>query len=103
MSGYLRARGLVVARDRVRQSLRRIDPLSSAGRWSRAVTRRTYNVPTPNSLWHIDAHMKLVRYTSHAKTCKLNKDRHTSGFVLLNYKGRSRSSYSDIAGDDECR
>jgi len=62
MSGYLRASGLVVQRNRVRQSLNRIDPLGSACRWGRAVTRRTYSVPTPNSLWHLDSHMKLVRY-----------------------------------------
>jgi len=62
MSGYLRASGLVVQRHRVRQSLNRVDPLGSACRWGRAVTRRTYSVPTPNSLWHLDSHMKLVRY-----------------------------------------
>jgi len=62
MSGYLRAGGIIVQRDRARQSLRRVDPLSSAARWSHTVTRRLYSVPTPNSLWHIDSHMKLVRY-----------------------------------------
>jgi len=62
VSGYLRASGLVVQRNRVRQSLKRIDPLGSACRWGKAVTRRTYSVPTPNSLWHLDSHMKLVRY-----------------------------------------
>ena len=62
MSGYLRARGLVLQREHVRQSLVRVDPLGSAVRWSRTVTRRTYRVATPNSLWHLDAHMKLVRY-----------------------------------------
>jgi hypothetical protein len=61
MQGYLRAQGVCVQRDRLRRSLRRVDPLGSAIRWSRTVARRTYNVPTPNSLWHFDAHMKLVR------------------------------------------
>ena len=62
MYGYLSASGLRVQRQRIRQSLQRINPLSSAARWSRTVTRRTYKVPTPNSLWHLDGHMKLVRF-----------------------------------------
>ena len=62
MTGYLRASGLQIQRHRIRQSLKRVEQLGSAERWSRAVTRRTYNVPTPNSLWHLDSHMKLVRY-----------------------------------------
>ena len=37
MSGYLRAGGIIVQRDRARQSLRRVDPLSSAARWSHIV------------------------------------------------------------------
>jgi hypothetical protein len=62
VTGYLRARGITVQRSRVRQSIRRVDPVGAAGRWSRTVTRRTYSVPTPNALWHLDAHMKLVRW-----------------------------------------
>ena len=61
ISGYFRARGLVVQREQVRQRLKRVDPLGASARRSRAVTRRTYSVPTPNALWHIDSHMKLVR------------------------------------------
>lgn len=60
--GYLRGSGIKVQRQRVRDSLTRVDALGSAARWSRTVTRRTYKVPTPNSLWHFDGHMKLVRY-----------------------------------------
>lgn len=60
-NGYLRAARLIVRRARVRRSLRRVDPASSASRW-RTVNRRTYSVPTPNSLWHLHSHMKLVRY-----------------------------------------
>ena len=71
MSGYLRASGLVIQRDRVRQSLKRVDTLGSASRWSRTVTRRTYSVPTPNSLWHLDAHMKLIRFASYVVQTKM--------------------------------
>jgi hypothetical protein len=63
MRAYLTVGGSVVQRARVRQSLNRVDPPAAAKRWSKTVKRRVYNVPTPNSLWHMDAHMKLVRYT----------------------------------------
>ena len=54
MYGSLRARGLKVARERIRSTLRAIDPLSSALRWPAGLTkRRPYSVAGPNSLWHI--------------------------------------------------
>jgi len=87
MNGYLRTRGLVVQRERVRQSLKRIDPLSSSSRWARAVMRRTYSVPTPNSLWHLDSHMKLCRYNILSKQNYQLLDRRTVSeifFVLAN-------------------
>ncbi|PIK54061.1 hypothetical protein BSL78_09042 [Apostichopus japonicus] len=62
MKAYLEVDGAVVQRSRVRDSLRRVDPHSAAKRWSKTVKRRTYHVPTPNSLWHMDGHMKLVRW-----------------------------------------
>ena len=61
MCGYLRGRGIIVQRDRVRASMRRTDALGTAARWSRTATRRVYSVQTPNALWHIDSHLKLVR------------------------------------------
>lgn len=61
MVGYLRARGKVVQRRKVRAILADVDPLGTASRWSRGIQRRTYSVPTPNSLWHMDAHLKLIR------------------------------------------
>ena len=52
--GSLRANGIIVTRERVRQMLRRIDPLGTALRWPVGATkRRPYSVPGPNSLWHI--------------------------------------------------
>ena len=54
MWGSLRARGLKVTRERVRQTLRSIDPISVALRWPAGATkRRPYSVAGPNSLWHI--------------------------------------------------
>lgn len=63
IQGYLRADGQVIQRQRVRASLRRVDPDGTSERWSAAVHRRVYSVATPNTLWHMDGHMKLIRYT----------------------------------------
>ena len=51
--GLLRARGYCVSRARVRDAIRQIDPLSTALRWHTITHRRQYQVPSPNSLWHI--------------------------------------------------
>ncbi|PIK53911.1 hypothetical protein BSL78_09133 [Apostichopus japonicus] len=61
MAAYLKVKGIVVQRSRIRASLNRVDP-SVAKRWSQTVKRRVYAVPAPNSLWHMDGHMKLVRW-----------------------------------------
>ena len=43
-----------VTRERVRQSLRSIDPIGVVLRWPAGATRRRpYSVAGPNSLWHI--------------------------------------------------
>lgn len=49
--GGIRARGLIVQRRRVRESIGRVDPVSRALRRHTVVYRRVYNVPTHNSLW----------------------------------------------------
>jgi hypothetical protein len=51
VQGALRSRGLRIQRRRVLESLRRLDPITSALRQSRRIIRRTYRVPGPNSLW----------------------------------------------------
>ena len=54
--------GFKVQRHRVRQSLVRINPEAAAQRAiAQSVTRRTYRVAGPNSLWHIDGNHKLIR------------------------------------------
>ncbi|XP_071855034.1 uncharacterized protein [Apostichopus japonicus] len=62
MRSYLRADGIRVQRRRVRSALELADPVGTAGRWGSSVSRRSYSVPGPNSLWHIDGHMKLIRW-----------------------------------------
>ena len=58
----LRARGFNLQRERVRESIHRVDPLGVETRLRTSLHRRQYSVPTPNSLWHIDGYHKLVRW-----------------------------------------
>ena len=58
--GHISSLGMKVQRDRVRACLRRVDPQNSRLRWATVITRRTYSVPGPNSLWHIDEHHSLI-------------------------------------------
>lgn len=53
LAGRLRAMGVRVTRERVREAVRRSDPLNTALRWHDLTVRRPYSVPGPNSLWHI--------------------------------------------------
>ena len=54
VAGRIRALGYKVTRERIRTTLREIDPLSTALRWPGGVSRRCpYSVAGPNSLWHI--------------------------------------------------
>jgi hypothetical protein len=60
--GHLRHRGIFVPRSRVRASIHRVDPISTAIRKSVTIRRRTYYVEGPNSVWHIDGHHKLIKW-----------------------------------------
>ena len=52
--GQLRSMGFSVTRERVRNTLREIDPIETALRWrGQVVHRQPYSVPGPNSLWHL--------------------------------------------------
>lgn len=51
MRGALRARGLNIQRERVRESMNRVDPVSRTVHHTQFITRRVYNVRSPNSLW----------------------------------------------------
>ena len=53
MRGSLRARGIIVTRQRVIDSMSRVDPLSQLLRHRTTTYRREYHVPTPNSLWYV--------------------------------------------------
>uniref|UniRef100_A0A7M6DRW1 Integrase catalytic domain-containing protein n=2 Tax=Clytia hemisphaerica TaxID=252671 RepID=A0A7M6DRW1_9CNID len=60
--GHLKTLGIRVQHRRIIDSLIRIDPISSRLRWATVIKRRKYNVPGPNSLWHLDGHHSLVKW-----------------------------------------
>ena len=62
MQAHLRSDGIIIQRDRCRRLMRIIDPDGVASRWAQTISRRQYQVPTPNSLWHIDTNHKLIRF-----------------------------------------
>uniref|UniRef100_A0A4W5NV15 Integrase catalytic domain-containing protein n=1 Tax=Hucho hucho TaxID=62062 RepID=A0A4W5NV15_9TELE len=62
---HLRGEGVGVQRERVRQSLIRVDPQGAARRAMQQQLRRQYRVAGPNSLWHIDGTHKLIRIVIH--------------------------------------
>ena len=63
MLSHLRSRTppIIIQRDKCRKLLREVDPSGTTMRWAQAIKRRQYNVPTPNSLWHIDTNHSLIR------------------------------------------
>ena len=60
VGGYIKALGLRIQRKRLSESMTRVDPQNTALRWGVVVSRRTYQVPWPNSLWHLDGHHALI-------------------------------------------
>ena len=60
--GHLRARGIIVQRSRVRESIHRVDPQGADDRRCRGIRRRVYSVPCPNFIWHLDGNHKLIRW-----------------------------------------
>ena len=62
--GHIRSLGLCIQRERIRQSIQRIDPVNTSLRWHLHISRRTYSVPGPNSLWHIGTKQLIYVYQS---------------------------------------
>ena len=62
VSGRLRSQGYKIQRQRVRESLRRVDPTGVENRIKAVLHRRVYHVQSPNSLWHLDGYHKLIRW-----------------------------------------
>lgn len=62
MWGHLRSLGIFIPRRMVRESLIRINSTYVHLRATTTVCRRTYNVPSSNSLWHIDGLHCFIRW-----------------------------------------
>ena len=60
--GQLKAYGITVPRQRVRDSLHRVSPDGIRMRRTTTVCRRVYSVPSSNALWHIDGLHCLIRW-----------------------------------------
>lgn len=60
--GTLRSLGIKIHRQRLRDSLYRIDSFRIVNRWAHIIPRRVYHVAGPNSLWHIDGNHKLIKW-----------------------------------------
>ena len=53
LCGALQASGISVQRQRVSESMRRVDPVSVSLRNTARIYRRTYSVAGPNALWWV--------------------------------------------------
>ena len=62
VEGALKVRGIVVQRIRIRDAMYDVDPDSVQSRLRNVLHRRSYSVESPNALWHIDSHHKLIRW-----------------------------------------
>eukprot|EP01038_Epipyxis_sp_PR26KG_P007557 gene7557-10297_t len=62
MQSKLARENYVVTRERVRSSLKRINPQESENRKRTTTTRRVYNVAGPHHLWHMDGNHKLILF-----------------------------------------
>ncbi len=62
LTGHLRSQNIVVQRQRIGESLRRVDPVGVVARRTTAIARRVYSVPHPDFIWHVDGNHKLIRW-----------------------------------------
>ncbi|RHZ82501.1 hypothetical protein Glove_109g51 [Diversispora epigaea] len=60
--GALKERGIKIKRQRLRESLRRIDPFEISARWAELISHRKYQVAGLNALWHINGNHKLINW-----------------------------------------
>lgn len=54
--------GVKISRQRLRDSVGRVDPEGRAHRQLHVIDRRQYAVAGVNHLWHVDGHHKLIKY-----------------------------------------
>uniref|UniRef100_A0A3P9IMN3 Integrase catalytic domain-containing protein n=1 Tax=Oryzias latipes TaxID=8090 RepID=A0A3P9IMN3_ORYLA len=78
LNGHLRARNIIVQRHRLRDSSR-----------TGVVQRRTYSVPFPNYIWHIDGNHKLIRWKLVIHTAI---DGYSRFLTFLHYSNNNRAA-----------
>ncbi|XP_054606590.2 uncharacterized protein [Nothobranchius furzeri] len=64
VNGYLRTMGIRVSESRLRETMQTVDPFGNLlrGLCLNPIQRRSYSVPAPLSLWHLDGYHKLIRW-----------------------------------------
>ncbi|GES90881.1 uncharacterized protein LOC114531207 [Rhizophagus clarus] len=62
LMGTLKSEDVRITRQRLQNSIRRVDAFRNISRAIRTITRRVYKVAGPNALWHIDGNHKLIRW-----------------------------------------
>ena len=62
IEGKLRSIGLKIQRERIRESLHRVDPSGIESHIRGVLHRRQDCVESPNALWHVDGYYKLIRW-----------------------------------------
>lgn len=62
IASNLKSIGLWIQSRRVRERLAKLDPENNALRWGATIQHRKYQVPSLNSLWHLDGHHSLIRW-----------------------------------------
>ncbi|XP_068692194.1 uncharacterized protein [Montipora foliosa] len=72
IEGCLVSQGVRVQRSRLRNSLKRVDPVGRRLRSINVIRRRVYNVRSPLSLWHMHGNHKLVRSRLPASSSELS-------------------------------
>lgn len=62
LMSYVSRHHLRIQKQRLRDSVHRVDPVSNILRSRQTTRRRRYAVSRPNALWHLDGHHKLIRW-----------------------------------------
>ena len=65
LMGHFKSLGHRAQRQRLRESIKRVDPIGLEHRRQmiqRRITRRVYNIPHPHYIWHIDGNHKMNRW-----------------------------------------
>jgi len=62
IDGLLRSNGVIIQRQRLRDTLWAVDPEGIQLRLRRTLHRREYHVAGANHLWHVDGYHKLIRW-----------------------------------------